>query len=320
MTYPTTIEDYYNRIKELLTKDGFTVNPHRPIQYGIQFIVFLENQSGIIRLFDGKKGLKLDLSQVKEQALLKRIENHLSPIELESGKRLKFTSSIVEEKTGPISFQGSPKEDPDELIGIDESGKGDYFGPLVVASVYTNPTLTKRLQDLGVKDCKVLTDTRVHELAPQIEAICPHSLVVMANKSYNDVYEKVGNLNHILAWAHARVLMNTLNQVDCPYALSDQFGDPNLIRAQLYAKGKQVMLFSRPKAESNIAVAAASILARSTFLTYLSEMTEKFNLKIPKGSTEEAIFTAQKLITEHGSAILPYTVKLHFKLTQKLKT
>lgn len=319
MSYPTTVEEYYQRIKTLLNENGYTTNPFRPVQHGIQFIIFRGSESGIIRIFNSKKGLTLDLSQIKDENMKSHTHNLLAPIELERGKRLKFTSSIVKEKNGPAQFEGTPKKDPDELIGIDESGKGDYFGPLVVAAVYINPTIAEELKKRGVQDSKKLNDTKIAELAKYIEENCPHSMVILANKSYNEIYEKIPNLNNILAWGHARVLENVLTQVDCPYALSDQFGDPNLIRAKLYAKGLQVILFSRPRAEENIAVAAASILARNKFVTYIQEISDKFKTHIPKGSGDIVMAAAKRFVKEHGIATLPYVVKLHFKLTKQLQ-
>lgn len=321
MAQPTNKEDYYNKVKVLLEKNKFVVNPYRDIQYGLQFIVFFNNESGVIRIFESKKGLRIDLSQVKEEILKQKIENFLKPLELESGKLLPFSGTTITESSSKKIIKatfGENKKDPEELIGIDESGKGDYFGPLVVAAVYVDKITGPVLEGLGVKDSKVLNDTKITELSDKIKELCPHSLVIMSNKSYNELYEKMDNLNLILAWGHARVLENTLDQVDCLYALSDQFANPQLVKTALFSKGKQVNLIQRPKAESNIAVAAASILARAAFVFQIQQLEKQFKLDIPKGCSDKTVTAAKKLVESYGSDILNFAAKLHFKVTKEI--
>ncbi len=150
-----------------------------------------------------------------------------------------------------------------ERIGIDESGKGDYFGPLVIAAVFVTPTTQTDLSLMQVRDSKKLSDGRVREMAPDIRLLCPHSIVAIGPQRYNELYTKIRNLNRLLAWGHARALENLLQQVDCSLAIADQFGDEQLILNALQEKGKQIRLVQRTKAESDLAVAAASILARA---------------------------------------------------------
>ena len=323
MKYPKTAVEYYERLRPILESNALKVNPYREIQYGIQFIVFDQSDSGIVRIFQSKKGLRLDLSQVKSSVLLNKIDKLSVSIEMEKGRLLSFAKGGIREENPSRLVEGKfdnlPIDDPDELIGIDESGKGDYFGPLVVAAVYVDQERSQILRKIGVMDSKKLSDERIAKLSAQIKQHCYHSLVEISNKSYNDLYLNIQNLNNILAWGHARVLENVLEQVDCRYALSDQFAQPNLIKSTLFSKGKMVKLFQRPKAESNIAVAAASILARDAFVKYIDEMATKFETVIPKGSGDSVAKVAQLLVNQYGKDILPFVVKLHFKLTQKLK-
>lgn len=299
------------------------MNPFREIQHGIQFIVFQGDISGIVRIFQSKKGLRLDLSQVKTDGLAQKVEKLSAAIEMEKGRLLSFAKGGIREENASKVVEGDfgsmPMEDPEELIGIDESGKGDYFGPLVIAAVHVTPEKTDALKALGVMDSKKLSDERIHALAPKIKEICSHSLVEVSNKSYNDLYLNIQNLNNMLAWGHARVLENVLEQVECNYALSDQFAQPNLVKSTLFSKGKMIKLFQRPRAESNVAVAAASILARDAFVRYIQEMTDKFGMEVPKGAGPAVEKVAQLLVNQYGKDILPFVVKLHFKLTQKLK-
>jgi ribonuclease HIII len=141
----------------------------------------------------------------------------------------------------------------------------------------------------------------------------------MGNKSYNEIYEKINNLNHMLAWGHARVLENVLNQVDCQVALSDQFGNPALVQNNLMAKGRQITLFQRHGAESNLAVAAASILAREAFVSTLEKMEAAFEMNFPKGCSVETQKAAKAFVTRYGMESLNVVAKLHFKLTAALQ-
>ena len=110
-------------------------------------------------------------------------------------------------------------------IGIDESGKGDYFGPLVIAAVFVTPVTQQDLVLMQVRDSKKISDGRILEMAPDIRLVCPHSIVAIGPQRYNELYAKIRNLNRLLAWGHARALENLLQQVDCDLAIADQFGD-----------------------------------------------------------------------------------------------
>ena len=143
-----------------------------------------------------------------------------------------------------------------ERIGIDESGKGDYFGPLVIAAVFVDAITQHELALMQVRDSKKISDGRILEMAPDIKTICPHSVVAIGPQKYNELYGKIKNLNRLLAWGHARALENLLDKVSCGRAIADQFGDERLILNALQAKGRTIALEQRPKAESDIAVAA----------------------------------------------------------------
>ena len=120
-------------------------------------------------------------------------------------------------------------------IGTDESGKGDYFGPLVVAGVYVDETLLPELKAIGVKDSKKLSDRAVLEMDGPIRSLCPYSVVVIGPEKYNDLYEKIKNLNRLLAWGHARVIENILEKNPCQRVVTDQFGDERLVLRRFLA-------------------------------------------------------------------------------------
>ena len=172
-------------------------------------------------------------------------------------------------------------------LGIDESGKGDFFGPLVIAGVYVDGDLPRRLLDLGVKDSKLITsDKKAHEMADAIKdciTLDRFNVIVLSPVKYNELYVKFRNLNSLLAWGHATVIENLLMRWPaCPRALSDKFAHESLIQRALKEHGKKIILDQRTKAESDVAVAAASILARSAFLDRLRSLGDQAGITLPK--------------------------------------
>ncbi len=207
-------------------------------------------------------------------------------------------------------------------MGIDESGKGDFFGPLVIAAAYVNEQLAGQLRALRVRDSKRITSDRVAEqMAGDIAKILGHryALVTIGPRAYNRLYAKMRNVNRMLAWGHARAIEDLLVKVpDCPRALSDQFGPTQQIERALMAKGRNIKLEQRPKAESDVAVAAASILARAGFIRALRELGGPLGVPAPKGASPQVREAAQQAIKKHGPAILLETAKCHFKTADEV--
>ena len=203
-----------------------------------------------------------------------------------------------------------------ERIGIDESGKGDYFGPLVIAAVFVDATTQGELALMAVRDSKKISDGRILEMAPDIRAICPHSLIAIGPSKYNELYAKIKNLNRLLAWGHAKALENLLGRVSCERAISDQFGDTQLILNALQEKGRKIVLEQRTKAESDPAVAAASIVARAEFLMRLKRLSDEVGTTLPKGASPAVELAAKMVVKKHGQERLRTVAKLHFKTTK----
>ena len=203
-----------------------------------------------------------------------------------------------------------------ERIGIDESGKGDYFGPLVIAAVFVDATTQGELALMAVRDSKKISDGRILEMAPDIRAICPHSLIAIGPSKYNELYAKIKNLNRLLAWGHAKALENLLGRVSCERAISDQFGDTQLILNALQEKGRKIVLEQRTKAESDLAVAAASIVARAEFLMRLKRLSDEVGTTLPKGASPAVELAAKMVVKKHGQKRLSTVAKLHFKTTK----
>lgn len=209
-------------------------------------------------------------------------------------------------------------------IGTDESGKGDYFGPLVVAGILIDAATKLKLESIGVKDSKLLSDKRCRELAPQIRELCRGGFeeIEIPPERYNDLYEsfqKEGkNLNHLLAWGHARAIENLLGRFPCDHAIADQFGDESYVLSKLMEKGKRINLIQLPKGERYTAVAAASILARDRFLARLDKLGQENGLELPKGASELVIPPAKRLVESKGLGALRKIAKLHHRTTSRI--
>ncbi|MGH2494378.1 MAG: ribonuclease HIII [Ktedonobacteraceae bacterium] len=224
-------------------------------------------------------------------------------------------SSFIETPVvSPVaSFAGTTR------IGCDESGKGDYFGPLVIAAVYVDAQSETRLQRLGVRDSKLLTDTRMYGMAEEIKKLCPHMVVPVEPRRYNELYAKTGNLNRLLAWGHAWTLEQLLEKVPCKLALIDQFGDPSYILDALREKGCQITIEQRTHAEEDIAVAAASILARARFVQIMEQLSKSAGEKLPKGASDPSIvMVGRRIVARAGKERLAEFAKLHFRTTEAI--
>ena len=204
-------------------------------------------------------------------------------------------------------------------IGVDESGKGDFFGPLVIAGAYVNPGTVRALREAGVRDSKAVTsDAAIRRLAEVVREApgVAWDVILVGPAKYNVLYKKFGNLNRLLAWGHARVIENLAAQrPTCLRALSDQFADPSLIRRALGDRAPGITLESRTKAESDPAVAAASILAREAFIDWMDRHGERLGLgaPLPRGASALVKEVAGRLVSQHGPEVLREHAKTHFR-------
>jgi ribonuclease HIII len=203
-------------------------------------------------------------------------------------------------------------------IGTDESGKGDFFGPLCVAGVMVDEKNRPIFEELGIRDSKTLKDEQMLKMAVQIQKNSVYSVVAISNAKYNELYANFKNLNKLLAWGHAKVIENILEKKECDYALSDKFGDERLILNALQKRGQKIQLEQRTKAESDIAVAAASVLARATFVQKMRSMENFYRLKFPKGCNGIVKTSAGEFIKKYGKERLIEVCKAHFKTYKEI--
>lgn len=205
----------------------------------------------------------------------------------------------------------------EEHMGVDESGKGDFFGPLVIACAYSDRDLAKIMKDMGVRDSKAITsDKKTLDLAAQIQKLLGNrfSLVTIGPATYNRLYANMLSVNRMLSWGHARAIENLLEKVpNCPKAISDQFGAKHQIERALMRKGRAITLVQRHRAESDVAVAAASVLARAEFLKALRNLAKEHDMPFPKGASSAVQECAYELVRRKGPQVLLQVAKCHFK-------
>ncbi len=207
-------------------------------------------------------------------------------------------------------------------FGIDESGKGDFFGPLVIAGVYVDGAIARKFLDARIQDSKRIgSDTRIRALAKIIRTTAGSAfdIVSIGPERYNDLYEKFGNLNSLLGWGHARVIENLLaKKPECPRALSDKFADARVIQRALLQHGQTIQLEQRTKAESDLAVAAASILAREAFIDWLDRRGKTVGVKLGRGVSGPIKEAAKKLVETEGPDVLRKVAKVHFRTAHEI--
>ncbi|MDR3289133.1 MAG: ribonuclease HIII [Peptococcaceae bacterium] len=312
----------YQGIKNGLSGHNYDVDEAKEIPYGLQFLIKGE-ASGMLRIYSNKKKrLKVDCSQLKGNIpAVEAILMSASALKSEDSGRGKAAPLSLGKKTEPAdgSFDlGYP------IIGSDESGKGDYFGPLVSAAVYVDEESAAWMEALGVKDSKKITDAKALELAAKIRKTCDgkYAVIEISPLKYNGLYRQLKkegkNLNSLLAWGHAKAIEEILRQTDCQLAIADKFADEKYILGKLQEKGKKIQLIQRPRAEENIAVAAASILARERFLLKLKQLSDECGVHLPKGASARVIEAAETLMRQQGKEGLAKVAKLHFKTTLQL--
>ncbi len=207
-------------------------------------------------------------------------------------------------------------------LGVDESGKGDFFGPLCVAGVYVNESVVNAWKGAGIRDSKnISSDQRIKELAELIRgtAGCVSSVVPIGDEAYNRLYQKMRSVNSLLAWGHARVIENLMGQrhrmTPPPLrAISDQFAsNKDTVAKALMPLGREIELVQKHRAEEDLAVAAASILARHEFVTRLGKLEKEFDMKLPRGASAAVDAAAKEFIAKQGAGNLPKVAKMHFR-------
>jgi len=210
-------------------------------------------------------------------------------------------------------------------IGTDEAGKGDYFGPLVAAAVWADESMEEILRAQGVKDSKRTSDSACRSLAEEVARLCPHKIVRISPAKYNLLISRMKNLNRLLAWAHARAIESLLEQLEARWPdwkgsaeiVADQFGDERFLKEGLMKRGRTVILRQQVKAEEELVVAAASLLARANFLEGLERLSRSCGIALPKGATH-VLEAGRAVLAKGGETLLSQVAKMHFRTTRQV--
>ena len=283
-----------------------SVFQEKKINYGHQFQIVEGNRKLTLNIYNGKKGL--NLVYAGDEGLKAKISAALNGAD----------SSACEE----IEADYGPSQ---VWAGSDESGKGDYFGPLVVAAVVVDKTTASKLYNAGVKDCKLLTDKKILELEDVIlKTVVDAAVLEMKPHIYNMRYEQVvaqgGKLNQLLGLGHIAALTQVLTRhPETERALIDQFTPSWENVRVLKERFPKCSISQTPRAEADLAVAAASVLARARFLRAMDALSESAGLgPLPKGGGEQATAMAREIVGKLGKDALRTYVKLHFANTGKI--
>ena len=290
--------------------------------------------------------LRLDFARGSERAIVRQFTNgtltlqNANPNGAAPAALFDQLRACIEAAAGPAAPAAGPgpaparaaSNGPDPAtvfsttwIGTDEAGKGDYFGPLVSAAVFVESRSAAILGELGVRDSKTLTDGRIRQLARTIpQTVGPTGSVVVRilperyNRLYDELRREGKSLNTLLAWAHARAIEDLLAAgVETDNVLVDRFTDVAYIRARLLrqSRARTLNLVALPRAEANVAVAAASILARASFVDWIERSSRELGVTLPKGASDAVVQTARRIVAQRGQDRLATLAKLHFKIT-----
>lgn len=289
------------------------ITKEKDINYGHQFVVELCQAKLTLNIYNGKKGLSYVFSG--DSALEGKVRELLGECKQSSRSEGDFASYDVrvDDAAGASALPRG------KWAGSDESGKGDFFGPLVVSAVVVDDSTAAKLAAAGVKDCKLLTDKKILQLEDVIKStVVDFSVLELKPKVYNLRYKQVlaqgGKLNQLLGYGHVAALSQVLERhEDCHAALIDQFTTSLVNVRELTRRFPNCVVKQQPKAEVNLAVAAASVLARARFLRTMAELAEAAGeATLPKGGGAQATACARRLADRLGKAELVNFVKLHF--------
>ncbi|WP_373445998.1 ribonuclease HIII [Salinicoccus bachuensis] len=210
-------------------------------------------------------------------------------------------------------------------IGSDEAGVGDYFGPMTVCAAHVPAEKVALLRELGVKDSKNLSNGTVRKLARDITHIVPYSLVILDNPSYNEKIDAGWNIVKLKAVLHDHCIRNVFEkldsgaQQDVQAIVIDQFTTENAYRKYVPEPFRPELIHQETKAESkSIAVACASILARSKYLEQMENLNRHLKTEVPRGASGKTDAFAAKIADRHGMDYLDNMTKKHFKSRRKV--
>ena len=312
-SYTNSIE-LYSHIKITLQKKQYIVNPSRDILYGIQFLIFKDKSSEMLRIYEGKNGIRLDFSEVKQKTFLHTLRKDLDSII----QTHEDPAPLFDPNEKDIEILQNEQDDPDDVIGIAHAGNHNFFGPLVIASVRLSPDDKNKILGLGIHNYKKLNDSTLSYTANKIRSKLQHTSITLGNESYNDIFDKFKNLNHLLAWNHLKLIEDNLKQGFCANVLSEQYGNGQLLKKSLLAKRINVTLNQRHHCDTNLAVACAQILATDTLKYQFEKMKKTYSFSFPEGTSLNVVEATKDFLLKYDQDELHSVAKEHFRITDQL--
>jgi len=296
-----SLEARADEVRRRLADRGYSSSEPARIQHGLQFRV---GEQGVVRLYARKDGrITVDASQVRDPAVRLQVQG---------------TGTGAARESSPSPLGRWPQ------VGADESGKGDYFGPLVAAAVRVDAFEAAGLAARGVRDSKTVSDDEVGRLAAMIAAECATSVEMLMPAQYNARYAALAargrNLNDLLAELHATAIGRLVGEVPVGVVIVDRFSATPRIEAALAACCPGVPVVTECGAEERTAVAAASCLARARFLEGLSALSGRAGFALPKGGSSPGLVkAARRFVDRFGPEALDEVAKVHFRTTRTIR-
>lgn len=303
-------EEIRRELAERLVSYGIIIVNEKSIAYGIQWRVQDSHEEAIINTYHGKKGFRL-VVQAASPALQQKIE------EIYAG--LCVADPKSKEKKSSARPNDLATEEPSSYIGCDESGKGDIFGPLVVAAVYFTPAMAEKLQHLHIRDSKTLSDTEIADIATLAKAEFADYIVcqTILPRQYNELYatyQAAGkNLNHLLTDLHAQNIQKLTDRYSPERVILDRFTKEELMQQRLQVLHISSTLLQIPRGERYPGVALASIIARAEFVRAVDSLGATYGEEIPKGAGPATQAWLRGFVERHDRSALPEVGKLHFR-------
>ncbi len=239
---------------------------------------------------------------------------------VQGAKKDEFITFYLEPEILKSFSYSYPEQELDftSRIGVDEAGKGDFFGPLCIGALYADKKGIQLLLEMGVCDSKKINDTRIAALAKKIKEQFKYHTIQINPLKYNELYAKFNNLNRLLAWGHATAIETVIGKTACNTVIIDQFANESVVISALKKKNLDLDLTQRFKGEEDIVVAGASILARACFVEGIDKLGDKYHTILPKGASKAVISVSKMLVEKHGPDILQGLSKLHFKTRDQI--
>jgi ribonuclease HIII len=279
----------------------------------------IENVRGVLVSFDWES------NPVNTPYMVFKMKSPLNSVAIlyTSGKIVFQGNEDFTQIIGAIQSDHQETENFIPHIGVDEVGKGDYFGPMVVVSCFVDETFLKKLEHIGIGDSKKFSDKKIMDMYDRIKDYPYYYASVIYPEEYAELVEEHKNVSIVLAKQHSMVIERALKDLHescmaCTLAVIDQFSNSkNRILDELGPLGKKIDVVQFHKGESDIAVAAASVIARGIFLEEWAKMSQKYGFHFPKGASN-VIDDARVFVDEFGYDELKKVAKVSFKTTEKV--